>query len=108
MDWIRTLLSRSAALFGRKQLDTDLDDELRTHIDLAINEKKERGLSDQGARPAALRAFGGLTQTREAYRIQRGLPLLEQFARDVQFAFRQLRRAPGFATTAILTLALGI
>ena len=100
MDSIRTLLSRCAALFGRKQLDTDLDDELRTHIDLAIKENKARGLSDQEARTAALRAFGGLTQTREAYRIQRGVPFFAHIARDIQFATRQLRSAPGFALTA--------
>ena len=108
MDWIRIPLSRFAALFRHRNLDADLDEELRAHIDLAITDNLQRGMSTQEARTAALRAFGGVTQTRESYRIQRGLPFLEQFARDLQFAFRQLRRAPGFTLTAVVTLALSI
>ncbi len=65
-------------------------------------------MSEAEARVTALREFGGITQHREAYRIQRGLPGVEQIARDLRFAVRQLRKAPGFTLTAILTLALGI
>ncbi|HUD54208.1 MAG TPA: ABC transporter permease [Terracidiphilus sp.] len=108
MDFLRTLLVRFNSLFRRNRLDSDLDEELRAHIDLAIAENLKRGMFPEDARTAALRAFGGLTQTRESYRVQRSMPFLEQIARDLQFAFRQLRKSPGFAATAILTLALGI
>ncbi|HEY2470862.1 MAG TPA: ABC transporter permease [Terracidiphilus sp.] len=108
MDWIRTLLSRLTAHFRGRSLDGDLEDEFGAHIELATAENIRKGMSPPEARTAALRAFGGVAQTRETYRTERGFPRLERFARDLRFAFRQLLRSPGFAFTAILTLAVGI
>jgi predicted permease len=108
MDWVRTLVHRCRALVRRRDLDADLEDELREHIELAAAENERSGMSPGEARRAALRAFGGVTQTREAYRVQRGFAWAGPIARDVRFAWRALRHSPGFALTAIFTLALGI
>ncbi len=108
MDWIRVLMSRVSSLFRRRELDARLDEELRAHVELAMAEHVRRGMSEEEARTAALREFGGVTQTRERYRVQRGVPWVEQMWRDVRYAARQLRKSPGFTLTAIFTLMLGL
>ncbi len=108
MDWMRVLFTRCTALFRKRKLDADLDEELRAHIEFAIEENRKRGMRERDARTKALQMFGGVTQTREAYRSQQGFPFFESLARDTQYAVRQLLKSPIFAVTAILTLALGI
>jgi len=108
VDWIRILLTRCAALFRKRKLDADLDEELRSHINLAIEENLRLGMNTAEARTAALRAFGGATQIRETYRSQLGFKFIETLTRDTLYALRQLRKSPMFAATAIATLALGI
>jgi len=74
MESLRIVLSRCMALFRRRKLDADLDDELRAHLAMAMEEHIQRGMTRQQARITALREFGGVTQIREEYRVRRGLP----------------------------------
>ncbi len=108
MELLRIQLSRLLAMFHGRRLDEELDEEVRAHIEFAAKENVQRGMNEEEARLAALRAFGGVTQIKEQYRVRRGMPFLERTGRNLQFAIRQLRRSPGFTFTAIVTLALGI
>jgi putative ABC transport system permease protein len=85
-----------------------LDDDIRDHIERETEDNIARGMSPEEARRAALRAFGNVALVREDTRAVWVPPLLDQFAQDVRYAVRLLRRAPGFAAAAILTFALGI
>ena len=104
----RTFLQRLAALFRRRRLDDDLDDELRSHLEMSIDLNLRKGMAPGAARREALRNFGGFEQTKELYRDQRGLPMIETTLQDLRFGLRMLRRSPGFSALAILCLTLGI
>ncbi|HEU5351518.1 MAG TPA: ABC transporter permease [Terracidiphilus sp.] len=108
MQSIRVLIVRFASLFRKQRLDQDLEDELQAHIELAVEEHQRRGLPAEQARALAVREFGGVTQTRENYRVQRGLPFLESIWHDIAFGLRQLRKNLGFTAIAALSLALAI
>jgi macrolide transport system ATP-binding/permease protein len=104
----RTFLYRLAALFRHRHLEDDLDAELRSHMEMAIELNLRKGMSAEDARREALRSFGGVEQTKEIYRDQRGLPMIETALQDLHFGLRMLRRSPGFSILAILCLTLGI
>ena len=104
----RTFLQRLAALFRRRRLENDLDDEFRSHLEMSIDLNLRKGMTPADARREALRSFGGLEQTKELYREQRGLPMIETTLQDLRFGLRILRRSPGFSILAILCLTLGI
>src|SRR5882762_4833975 len=104
----RTFLQRLAALFCRRRLENDLDDEFRSHLEMSIDLNLRKGMTPADARREALRSFGGLEQTKELYREQRGLPMIETTLQDLRFGLRMLRRTPGFSILAILCLTLGI
>ncbi len=108
MSRLRMLGSRFLGFLRRSRSDSELNAELQAHLDLLTAENMRRGMSQREAREAARREFGGVEQTKEAYREQRGLPFLETLWQDLRFAFRILAKKPGFAAIAIATLAVGI
>src|SRR6266478_3641056 len=107
-EFFGTFIRRVMALFRRRRLEDDLDEELRTHLEMAVEVNLRKGMSAEEARREALRGFGGIEQTKELYRDQRGLPMIETTLQDLRFGFRMLRRSPGFSVLAILCLTLGI
>jgi predicted permease len=99
---------RLRSLFSRTEVENELDEELRYHVQRQIDEDIARGMSPPDAKDAALREFGGYQQKKEECRDMRGLNLIDNLARDIAFAIWQLRKNPIFSCTAIFMLALGI
>ena len=88
--------------------DDRLAREVASHLTLLEDDLTRRGMTSEEARFAARRAFGGVEQTKELHRDARSFVWLDDARRDLQYAVRTLRRAPGYTTVAVLTLALGI
>ena len=101
MNWLGRLLRR-------KRMESELEKELRFHVETQVAEKMRGGMSEAQARRAVRLEFGGMTQVTEECRESRGTEWVRQFAQDMRYGARILARAPGFSFTAIAVLALGI
>jgi hypothetical protein len=107
MTWARQLWLRLQTLFLREVISKRLDDEMQFHLEQQIAENIAAGMRREEARYAR-KAFGNVTWVKEEVRVMWGWTLWETIFRELRYAARTLRKSPGFAATAFLTLALGI
>ena len=105
---LRALVYRVWSLFGRTRRERELAEELESHIVFATEERVRRGMPPAEARRQAILDFGGLERTREEYRDQGAVPLIETTLRDLRYAAHALSRSPGFTIVTVLILGLGI
>jgi putative ABC transport system permease protein len=103
-EWIHRLWG---TLLPRRR-DSDLEQELRLHLELGAEDARRRGLNATDSVRAARLKAGGTSQAMDALRDQRGVPWLDDLTRDARHGVRMLRRTPVFTVVALLTLALGI
>ncbi len=108
MRWLNLLAMKVRMLFGRRKAGTQLDAELRFHLESQIAENRAVGMNEVEARHAALRVFGNPALLRDQTRGTWSWNWLESLRRDLRLSVRTLGRTPGFTSIAVIVMALGI